>query len=144
MMKTGVKEELALNNFQTTLNDSDVNRIHKIEYTWKLYENVENVLIFYRFKFYGKPKDDEDYGPPIAVVQNLTDVQYARAITRDGFKFIRKSREYQYIDPERETIVALKIGVRSSGSLVNIQFIIGVNHYDEPQDQLDHESESIY
>ena len=68
MMKTGVKEELALNNFQTTLNDSDVNRIHKIEYTWKLYENVENVLIFYRFKFYGKPKDDEGYSPPIAVV----------------------------------------------------------------------------
>lgn len=44
-----------------------------------MYENNENILVFYRFKFYDK--DEKEIG----TVQNLSDRQYNRAITRDGF-----------------------------------------------------------
>lgn len=51
MMKTGNDSELYLNNYQINLKQGDEARISKIEYTWKQYENQENILIFYRFKF---------------------------------------------------------------------------------------------
>lgn len=57
-------------------------------------------------------------------MQNLSDLQFNRAITRDGFQFVKKHKDYCYLKDD-EAIVALKMDLRKTGSLVNLHFLIG-------------------
>lgn len=82
-MKTGVDEELALNSLSMTLDQSS-SAPRKIEFTWKQYETADSVLFFHRFRFL------DSSGKVLASVQNLSDQRFQRAVTRDGFKFVRK------------------------------------------------------
>lgn len=54
-MRVGLEYERKNNKAQCEIHQlSDEHRVAKIEYNWKMYENEESALFFYRFKFYNK------------------------------------------------------------------------------------------
>lgn len=118
MMKVGLEYERKNNRVQCVINQiNEEERIAKIEYNWKRYENEESALFFFRFKFFNK--EDKMIGS----VQNLTDSQFKDAIVKFGYKFIAKNNEYQFIN-EDEVIAGVKLGMRKTSSIVSIQFIV--------------------
>ena len=113
-MKWGTQNEKKNNKVECCLNQLIENqRVAKIEYNWKRYENTETALFFYRFKFYNK---DEKL---IGSCQNLSDQKFKDAILKFNYKFVSKNNEYQFVNDD-EIIAAIKLGMRKSSSIVNI------------------------
>ena len=74
-------------------------------------------MFFYRFKFFNK--DDKLIGS----CQNLTDYKFKEAVVKFNYKFVGKNNEYQFLN-EDEMISAVKVGMRKTSSVVDIQFIL--------------------
>ena len=76
-MKVGLEYERRHNKVQCSFNQLiEEEKISKIEYNWKRYENQESALFFFRFKFYNR--DDRVIG----TAQNLSDEQFKEAILK--------------------------------------------------------------
>lgn len=118
LMRVGTDYERKHNRVQCVIDQTkDSQRVAKIEFNWKRYENEESALFFYRFKFYNK----EDW--LIGYVQNLTDKQFKDCVVKYGYKFVCKNNEYQFVNDD-EVIAGVKVGMRKTSSVVAIQFII--------------------
>ena len=105
-MRVGLEYEKKMNRIQCIINQmNESERVAKIEYNWKRYENTESALFFFRFKFFNR---DERL---VGQVQNLTDAQFKDAIVKQNYKFVSKNNDYHFVN-EDEVISAIKLGMR--------------------------------
>lgn len=104
---------------QMTLNQSDPEqKVAVIEFSWRMYENEEHQLFFYRFVFKGRD------GKSLGSIQNMADNVFQETVRKGGFRLCQKKKSAALVE-EEEVIAAVKLGLRQTSSIVNVQFIIG-------------------
>jgi len=106
ILKTGFETDRANTTVQMTINQlNKAERVAKVEFKWKKYENKDNALFYYCFKFYSKQ------GKQLGVIQNLSDKAFQQSIISDKYKFQEKKHDYFYLH-EDEVIAGIKLGLR--------------------------------
>lgn len=117
-MKLGLDHERRHATLKTCIDQLDPSqKISLIEYSWRQYENNDHELFVYKITFRGK--DDRELG----TIQNLPDRLLNSHLFMSCFKLKRKFDDYARVDDD-EIITAVKLGVRQTYSLVNVQFIL--------------------
>jgi hypothetical protein len=82
-----------------------------------MYENNDNSMFCYAFKFHGQD------GRLIDSVQNIQDHVLNQAIKKGQYKLV-KHKEEEIVLGVAEIIAAVRIGTRKSSSIVSLQFLV--------------------
>ena len=113
IFKTGFEKDQAKTTLQLSINQlNPAEKIAKIDFKWKKYENADNTLFFYRFQFITKE------GTQLGQIQNMSDKLLQQAISRAGYQLVDKKQASSEL-AENEIIVAIKLALRKSSSIVS-------------------------
>lgn len=91
--------------------------MRRVDFKWKKYESKDTALFYYSFKFYSHS------GIFLGQIENMSEQLFQQTIINGRYRFKEKKRDC-FMLSESELIAAVRLGLRKSTSIVNIQFAI--------------------
>ena len=111
---TGFEKDRSQTQQQLEINQLDpLQKVSRIDFMWKKYENNQHSLFYYTLSFFGGPSGTSLLGR----TQNMSDNLLHQATTRDLYIFQEKRESSFHLEPG-ELLVATKLGLRHSTSVV--------------------------